>query len=105
MTAARLVLATLCLPLLAACEMEGGSFQGSEPRTIADRCVRKAASALRVKRDLITVTEALSVPEGDLVTMEVPGTGTVRCTADVDGVITELANMSATVAAAEASPG
>lgn len=89
MSVRNILLASLCIPALSACVVEPGGTT-SQPRTIADQCVGRTASALRVNRSDIVVTEALSLPEGDLVTMLVPGTGTVRCTADVDGVIQPL---------------
>lgn len=93
MSVRSLVLATLCIPALSACVVEPGT-SGTGTRTIADQCVSRAASALKVRRAEITVTSALNLPEGDLVMMQVPGTGTVRCMADVDGVIGPLEKLA-----------
>jgi hypothetical protein len=98
MSVRSLLLVTLCLPALSACVVEPGGT-GAQPRSIADQCVSRAASALKVKRAEITVSQALSLPEGDLVTLQVPGTGTVRCMADVDGVIGPLEKLAGPPAA------
>lgn len=91
-TPVRFLMPLLCLPALAACELEDAMMSGGTgtPQTIAQQCVAKAARDLRTSRDGITVISALSVPEGDIVKLSVPGEGTIGCNADVDGVIGPL---------------
>jgi hypothetical protein len=93
----RPVLITLCLALVAGCDLDTLALPGSTPPTIAEQCVARAARALKVKKADIVVEEALSVPEGDLVTLDVPGEGRIGCNADVDGNIGELLRLPAKI--------
>ncbi len=80
----------LCLPLLAGCDPAMMALPGSTPPTIAEQCVARAARALKVNRNTIVVEQALSVPEGDLVTLDMPDGSRIGCNADVDGKIGDL---------------
>ena len=43
-----------------------------------------------MKTDQLAVTQSISYPEGDLVLIDVPGQGKIRCTADVTGELGDL---------------
>ena len=90
----RCCLPLICLPMLAACDPAVmGAFPGAAPAgppTIASQCVARTARSLGVGRGDVTVEQAQSLPEGDEVTMSVAGKGRYRCSADVDGNITQV---------------
>lgn len=86
-------LLALAVPALTAC-VEGGGFQTaggpSSGRSITEQCAIRTARAVGMKTDALLVQQSLSYPEGDLVVIEVPGQGKIRCTADINGALGDL---------------
>lgn len=92
----RIAAALLCLPLLAACETtmvetgaDGVTRRGPSPSERS--CIGALANRLEVKRTEVSVVRSVSVPEGDLVTMQAVGSPAPwRCFAGLDQVAQTL---------------
>ena len=95
----------LALGGLAGC-VETSGMSGGSGATVAERCQSRAVRLLKTPADNVTIANAISYPEGDLVTLDIAGQGKIQCQADVDGKLGDLVWISGgPKAEAPATPG